>query len=173
VWPQRHELLASSKFKWSVYLSRSMQHEIEELIEINWKTWMLLILVLSLTLPIKLPSREALVGFCIGGWALLVGEIGVLHIAEAAIDHLNRSGHLQRKSAERHVEIEKARAQGDHEQIPHHLKDGTSLWGLLQVVTSEAAHHHLHRVDQADPKTPLARIRLEELQTGARRTRTA
>ena len=39
----RNELLGKKKFQWAQYLSKSMEKHIEEMIEINWLAWVLLI----------------------------------------------------------------------------------------------------------------------------------
>ena len=154
----RHELLAQRKFQWSRYLSRSMEIEIENLIEINWRTWIVLILVLATTLPIHLNSRFSLCAFVVGGWVLLLVEVAVLVVANDAIDHLNMNGHLQRRSAEYHYRVSSGPQQ----------KKIRSVFEVVQMISDTGAAD-----DEDDEHLPqLARVRKEELQIAIRATKT-
>ena len=84
---------------------------IEKLIEINWKSWVLLIGVIAAFLPLALSRGgkgllmgEAVYFFLAVGWALLLLEWLLLRWSESVIDWLIVKGHQHRRAAELHHE---------------------------------------------------------------------
>ena len=170
----RNELLGQSKFKWAMYLSMTTERRIEDMISIEIRSWIaMIVLIIVFGMPLQFAMRNALYLFLAFGWLLLFFEILVLLYSEDTLDWLVVKGHEHRSAAELHHERVLVR-KSTHGQRGGSRWHGSSMLALLKEVradqespTAKASFKELleRARKQADNARDVARIRQHELET--------
>ena len=92
----RAGLLGKKNFDWAKYLTRSMERQVDEMIEVTAVTWLVLFLLVAASLPLELQTHHALVAFAALAWLLLLLEAGLLLYSFSLLNDIIRQGHTLR-----------------------------------------------------------------------------
>ena len=100
----RNELLGSEKFSFAAYLDKSIEKHIHEMIEVNWKSWLLVIALLVACIAASLimsqiKMREVLLIFLAVGWCLFLSTWLLFRLSEGTMDWMIMKGHQHRLAA--------------------------------------------------------------------------
>ena len=80
----RNELLGASsgRFSWSTYAKKTMENRVDEMVEVTWRSWLLVIGVLACGMVAIRLTRissvtHVLLFFLLAGWALCLAMVRV------------------------------------------------------------------------------------------------
>ena len=96
----RAGLLGKKNFDWAKYLTRSMERQVDEMIEVTAVTWLILFLMVATSLPLEMQTHHALVGFAALAWGLLLLEVGLLLYSFSLLSDIIRQGHALRTACD-------------------------------------------------------------------------
>ena len=95
----RSGLLGKARFEWAAYVIRSMEHHLEEMLEVQMSTWLALLALVALSVPIDLTPLHAVYAFAASGWAVLLLSFIVLQLSDGVLTRLVAHGHVLRIKA--------------------------------------------------------------------------
>ena len=95
----RSGLLGKARFEWAEYVTRSMEKQLEGMLEITTSSWLALLALTAATAPIALSPSHAALAWASSGWVILLAAHGVLGLSGQVLRNLVAHGHVLRKKA--------------------------------------------------------------------------
>jgi len=171
--------------EWAAYVTRSMEKHLEEMLEVTVPTWLALLAIVGLTIPLDLSPVHAIYAFAISGWVVLFLTLTILYASDDVLSQLVAHTHVLRRKAkflanyqptelqavEKTVEQESS-ANSAQAQLSHRPSGReTSSRHVGEGGVNKAARLALEGEDWSVPRDKHA-VRLEELSAAVQTQKT-